>query len=140
MTIARNPMQQQVQAFHEANGAPVGTTPTPLAADRVDLRIGLIREELDELIEAVRAGDLVETYDAALDILYVTFGLLVELGTDAQAGFDEVQASNMSKLGDDGKPILSDGTDGYPLGKILKGPHYFRPDLRAVLRAQGADV
>lgn len=134
-----NKMQQQVLAFHEAFGAEVGQEPRALPADRVDLRIGLIEEELDELRDALAAGDPIESYDAAIDILYVTFGLLVEMGMDADPGFDEVQRSNMSKLGEDGQPIISRGwvADGYPEGKVLKGPNYFRPNLVQVISNMG---
>ncbi len=132
-----NPMQDGVRAFHVANGVPAPDTPRPLPADRVELRVGLIHEEfIKELIPALEKGDLVETIDAAIDILYVTFGLLVECGVDAQPFFDEVQRSNMSKLGADGKPIISRGEDldGFPAGKILKGPNYVKPDIARVLR------
>jgi phosphoribosyl-ATP pyrophosphohydrolase len=120
-------------------GQPFALSPQPLPADRVYLRLKLIDEETEELEEALLKGDAVEAYDAALDILYVTFGLLVEMGMDAQAGFDEVHRSNMSKLGEDGLPIKSRGMelDGFPEGKVLKGPNYFKPDLRRVLTELG---
>jgi predicted HAD superfamily Cof-like phosphohydrolase len=137
-----NDMQNDVRIFHQTYGQPVGLRPQMLPEGRKGLRFGLIREEVDELNTALLNNDPVETYDAAIDILYVTFGLLVEMGMDAQAGFDEVQRSNLSKLGADGKPILSRGVelDGFPKGKVLKGPGYFRPDLAAVLRAQGLEI
>lgn len=134
-----NDMQFLVQQFHEKFGHPVAESPRAVPPDLIDLRIKLIREEFNELIEALEKGDVVETYDAALDILYVVFGLLNVAGMDAEPGFAEVQASNMSKLGADGEPIISRGEelDGFPAGKILKGPNYFKPDLRRVLMAQG---
>jgi hypothetical protein len=133
-------MFEDVKKFHETYGQPVGKFPHALDQDRIELRVGLIREEFeDELIPSLLSNDAVETYDAAIDILYVTMGLLVEMGMDPKPGFDEVQSSNMSKLGADGKPILSRGMeeDGFPAGKVLKGPGYFRPDLSAVLMKMG---
>lgn len=133
-------MQDMVRHFHLTYGAPTALSPQALPADRVNLRIDLIDEEfVTELMPALRSGDALESYDAALDILYVTFGLLVEMGMDAQAGFEEVQRSNMSKLGEDGLPIISRGfeLDGFPEGKVLKGPNYFKPDLKSVLEKQG---
>lgn len=136
-----NTMQHGVRTFHETYGAPVGTDgPQPLSEDRVELRIGLIREEFeDELIPALEKGDLVESVDAAIDILYVTLGLLVEMGVDAEPIFAEVQDSNMSKLGEDGLPIISRGMelDGFPAGKVLKGPGYFKPAIALRLEEQG---
>ena len=77
----------------------------PLPLDRVPVRVELIREEFeDELIPALMRSDLVETVDACIDLLYVVYGLLVEMGVNATPLFEEVQASNMSKLGEDGKP------------------------------------
>lgn len=135
-------MQDDVRIFHTTYGQPVATEPQMLPDNRKQLRLGLIAEELQELEEAFDNDDPVEAYDAAIDILYVTFGLLVEMGMDAQPGFDEVQRSNLSKLGADGKPIISRGEefDGFPVGKVLKGPGYFRPDLREVLRRMGLET
>lgn len=135
-----NDMQSLVREFHKRFGHPAPDAPQMLAEEHKQLRIGLIAEELQELEEALGNDDIIETYDAAIDILYVTFGLLVAMGLDAEPGFTEVQASNMSKLGADGQPILSRGEelDGYPAGKVLKGPGYFRPDLAAVLRSMEA--
>lgn len=131
-------MQAGVKKFHETYGAVVGETPRPLPEKRQDLRIKLIKEEFEELIEAIYNDDMVETYDACLDILYVTLGLLVEMGLDAEPGFDEVQRSNMSKLGADGLPIISRGMelDGFPEGKVLKGPNYFKPNLAKIIDEQ----
>lgn len=132
-------MQDDVETFHSTYGQPVAHSPQALPMDRVDLRLGLIKEEYLELEEALLKGDPVESYDAAIDILYVTYGLLVEMGMKAQPGFTEVQRSNMSKLGADGLPIKSRGMefDGFPEGKVLKGPNYFKPDLRRVLTEMG---
>jgi predicted HAD superfamily Cof-like phosphohydrolase len=130
-------MQRQVAIFHEAMGQPVGERIRLLPEDRIPVRVELIREEFeDELIPALHAGDLVETVDACIDILYVTFGLLVEMGVDATPLFDEVQRSNMSKFGADGKPIIAgpNDPDGIFEGRVKKGPNYFRPNLAEVLR------
>lgn len=130
--------QDMVREFHEVYGAPVASAPRALPKSRKKLRIGLIKEELKELRVAIKANDPVGIYDACLDLLYVIFGLLVETGMDARPGFEEVHRSNMSKLGADGKPIISRGEelDGYPAGKVLKGPNYFVPKLDQLLDAQ----
>ncbi len=88
-----------------------------------DLRISLIEEELQELKEAIKNKDIKEVADALTDILYVTYGAGHSFGIDLDKCFDEVQISNISKLGDDGKPIYNEN------GKVLKGPNYFKPDL-----------
>ena len=87
------------------------------------LRISLIQEELDELKEAMANNDLLEVADALTDLLYVTYGAGHAFGIDLDKCFNEVQNSNMSKLGEDGKPIYNE------LGKVMKGPNYFKPDL-----------
>ena len=91
------------------------------------LSVDLIKEELDELTNAMKEKDLTEVADALTDILYVTYGAGHAFGIDLDKCFDEVQNSNMSKLGDDGKPIYNDG------GKVMKGPNYFKPDLSKFL-------
>lgn len=98
-----------------------------------DLRVELIREELEELKEAITQNDIVGVADALTDILYVTYGAGVAFGIDLDACFREVHASNMSKLGENGKPIFRED------GKVLKGPDYFKPDLFSVL-FQGSDA
>lgn len=127
---------QLVREFHEAFGAPVADKPYLIPEDRSALRIKLIQEELDEFEVAVTKGDIVEIADALTDLLVVVHGSLVEYGFDDEPLFQEVQDSNMSKLGADGKPIISDGTDGFPLGKILKGPNYFKPNLSKIVQEQ----
>ena len=92
------------------------------------LRISLIKEELDELIEAMNKKDLVEVADALTDILYVTYGAGHAFGINLDKCFEEVQNSNMSKLDKDGKPIYNDK------GKVMKGPNYFKPDLRKFIK------
>ena len=87
------------------------------------LRIDLIKEELEELTQAMNDKNLLEVADALTDILYVTYGAGHAFGIDLDICFDEVQNSNMSKLGEDGKPIYNES------GKVMKGPNYFKPDL-----------
>jgi len=87
------------------------------------LRYDLIKEELDELKEAMDKKDIKEVADALTDILYVTYGAGHAFGIDLDKCFEEVQNSNMSKLGSDGKPIYNDK------GKVMKGPNYFKPNL-----------
>ncbi|MDA9601834.1 nucleoside triphosphate pyrophosphohydrolase family protein, partial [Alphaproteobacteria bacterium] len=91
------------------------------------LRIDLIKEELEELTSAMKEKDLTEVADALTDILYVTYGAGHAFGIDLDKCFDEVQSSNMSKLGEDGKPIYNEA------GKVMKGPNYFKPDLSKFL-------
>ena len=91
------------------------------------LRIDLIKEELGELQQAMKEKNLLEVADALTDILYVTYGAGHAFGIDLDKCFDEVQRSNMSKLGEDGKPIYNDQ------GKVMKGPNYFKPNLSKYL-------
>ena len=92
--------------------------------DRIcSLRIDLIKEELNELEEAINNNDIKEVADALTDILYVTYGAGHAFGINLDKCFEEVQNSNMSKLGKDGKPIYNDK------GKVMKGPNYFKPNL-----------
>ena len=91
------------------------------------LRIDLIKEELHELTEAMQDENLLEVADALTDILYVTYGAGHAFGIDLDKCFEEVQNSNMSKLGEDGKPIYNEA------GKVMKGPNYFKPDLSKYL-------
>ena len=92
------------------------------------LRVSLIKEEVDELIEAMNKKDLVEVADALTDILYVTYGAGHAFGINLDDCFEEVQNSNMSKLDKDGKPIYNDK------GKVMKGPNYFKPDLSKYIK------
>ena len=87
------------------------------------LRVDLIKEELDELTNAMKEKDLTEVADALTDILYVTYGAGHAFGIDLDKCFEEVQNSNMSKLDENGKPIYNES------GKVMKGPNYFKPDL-----------
>ena len=99
-----------------------------LSSDKInDLRINLIEEELNEFKEAISKKDLKEVADALTDILYVTYGAGHAFGINLDDCFEEVQRSNMSKLGDDGNPIYNEH------GKVMKGPKYFKPDLKKFL-------
>ena len=99
-----------------------------LSSDKINiLRINLIEEELEELKQSINQKNLLEVADALTDILYVTYGAGHAFGINLDKCFEEVQNSNMSKLGDDGKPIYSEK------GKVLKGPNYFKPDLSKFL-------
>lgn len=113
----------KVGTFMKTFGQDVKTKPEFPDVDTVALRYDLIKEELQELFEAMGEKDIVEVADALTDILYVTYGAGHAFGIDLDACFDEVQRSNMSKLGEDGKPIYRED------GKILKGPNYSEPDL-----------
>jgi predicted HAD superfamily Cof-like phosphohydrolase len=93
----------------------------------IQLRYDLIKEELEELNQAIQDRDLKEIADALTDILYVTYGAGHAFGIDLNKCFDEVQLSNMSKLGADGKPIYDKN------GKVMKGPGYFKPNLNKFL-------
>ena len=92
------------------------------------LRYELINEELEELKEAIINKDIKEVADALTDILYVTYGAGHAFGVNLDKCFDEVQKSNMSKLGEDGKPIYNEA------GKVMKGPSYFKPDLSKFIK------
>ncbi len=94
------------------------------STDKINkLRVDLIREELNELIEAIKNKDLLEVADALTDILYVTYGAGHAFGINLDKCFEEVQNSNMSKLDENGEPIYNE------TGKVMKGPNYFKPDL-----------
>ncbi len=114
---------EKVGTFMKTFGQDVKKNPS-FSTDKINhLRINLIKEELDELIEAMNKKDLVEVADALTDILYVTYGAGHAFGINLDKCFEEVQNSNMSKLDDNGKPIYNDN------GKVMKGPNYFKPDL-----------
>ena len=114
---------EKVGTFMKTFGQDVKKS-SSFSTDKINaLRVSLIKEELDELIEAMNKKDLVEVADALTDILYVTYGAGHAFGINLDDCFEEVQSSNMSKLGSDGKPIYNDK------GKVMKGPNYFKPDL-----------
>ena len=113
----------KVGIFMKTFGQEVKDKPS-FSSDKINkLRIDLIKEELDELIEAVKNKDLLEVADALTDILYVTYGAGHAFGINLDKCFEEVQNSNMSKLDKNGKPIYNE------MGKVMKGENYFKPDL-----------
>tara|TARA_B000000532_G_scaffold128178_1_gene102777 strand:+ start:245 stop:616 length:372 start_codon:yes stop_codon:yes gene_type:complete len=119
---------EKVGVFMKTFGQNVKQT-SSFSSEKINaLRISLIKEELDELIEAMNKKDLVEVADALTDILYVTYGAGHAFGINLDDCFEEVQNSNMSKLDKDGKPIYNDK------GKVMKGPNYFKPDLRKFIK------
>ena len=114
---------KKVKTFMETFGQEVKTRPS-FSNDKINnLRYELIKEELEELKVAMKNKDLLEVADALTDILYVAYGAGHAFGIDLDKCFNEVQSSNMSKLGEDGKPIYNES------GKVMKGPKYFKPDL-----------
>ena len=119
---------EKVGKFMKTFGQEVKTKPG-LSNEKINkLRIDLIDEELTEFKEAIKNNDLKEVVDALTDILYVTYGAGHAFGVNLDECFDEVQRSNMSKLGEDGKPIYNQA------GKVMKGPNYFAPDLNKFLQ------
>ena len=112
-----------VKKFMEVFGQEVKTKAEFPSEKIIKLRLNLIQEELDEFDQALKNKDLKEVADALTDILYVTYGAGHAFGIDLDKCFQEVQSSNMSKLGEDGKPIYDDK------GKVMKGPNYFKPNL-----------
>ena len=112
-----------VKKFMEVFGQEVKTKAEFTSEKIIKLRYSLIKEELDEFEEALKDKNLKEVADALTDILYVTYGAGHAFGIDLDKCFDEVQRSNMSKLGEDGKPIYNEH------GKVMKGPKYFEPNL-----------
>ena len=117
----------KVKTFMETFGQDIKTKPS-FSTDKINsLRYDLIKEELEELKEAMENNDLLEVADALTDILYVTYGAGHAFGIDLDQCFDEVQNSNMSKLSEDGKPIYNE------TGKVMKGPKYFKPNLSKFL-------
>ena len=114
---------EKVRLFMKTFGQEVKTNPSLSTKKINDLRVSLINEELDEFREAINNNNIKEVADALTDILYVTYGAGHAFGIDLDKCFEEVQRSNMSKLGKDGKPIYNEH------GKVMKGPDYFKPDL-----------
>ena len=119
---------QKVKIFMETFGQEVKNS-SSLSTDKINrLRISLIEEELDELKQAILDKNIKEVADALTDILYVTYGAGHAFGINLDKCFEEVQNSNMSKLGKDGKPIYNER------GKVMKGPNYFKPDLSKFIK------
>ena len=114
----------KVGTFMKTFGQEVKTKPS-FSTEKINkLRIDLIKEELSELTDAMNNKDLLEVADALTDILYVTYGAGHAFGIDLDKCFEEVQNSNMSKLDKNGKPIYNEN------GKVMKGPNYFKPNLK----------
>jgi len=118
---------RKVKNFMETFGQDVKNKPS-FSTEKINkLRYDLIKEELDELKVALDNKDFLEVADALTDILYVTYGAGHAFGIDLDKCFQEVQSSNMSKLDENGKPIYNED------GKVMKGPRYFKPDLKKIL-------
>ena len=115
---------EDVKTFMETFGQMVRTKPQFPDEETIQLRYDLIKEELNELEQAMKAKDLKEVADALTDILYVTYGAGYAYGIDLDKCFKEVQRANMSKLGKDGKPIYNEK------GKVMKGSNYIEPNLK----------
>ncbi|MDO6676288.1 nucleoside triphosphate pyrophosphohydrolase family protein [Tenacibaculum sp. 1B UA] len=119
-----------VHEFHSAFGLGVKNEPTAnIGEERNLLRFNLMKEENEEYLEAAQNNDLVEVADALGDMLYILCGTIIEHGMQhkIEEVFNEIQRSNMSKLGEDGKPIYRED------GKVLKGPNYFKPNIKEIL-------
>jgi predicted HAD superfamily Cof-like phosphohydrolase len=127
-------MQKQLDAvklFHNTYGLGVSENmKADLGTQKNILRFELMKEENEEYLEAVQNNDLIEIADALGDMLYILCGTILEHGLQhkIEAVFDEIQRSNMSKLGEDGKPIYRED------GKVMKGPNYFKPNFEAILK------
>ena len=125
-----------VQEFHEAFGLGVQQSPIAnLSMQKLKLRFDLMDEENQEYLEAAENNDLVEVADALGDMLYILCGTILEHGMQhkIEEVFNEIQRSNMSKLGADGKPIYRED------GKVMKGPNYFKPNIESILNS-GPDL
>lgn len=120
-----------VKEFHTAFGLGVSEMPKASLGEAVNmLRFNLMKEENEEYLDAVQNNDLTEIADALGDMLYILCGTIIEHGLQykIEEVFDEIQRSNMSKLGEDGKPIYRED------GKVMKGPNYFKPDFEEILK------
>ena len=117
----------KVKKFMQTFGQEVNSSPSFPKEKIVKLRYELIKEELSELNKAIEDKNIEEVADALTDILYVTYGAGHAFGINLDKCFEEVQNSNMSKLGDDGKPIYNEK------GKVMKGPNYFKPNLKKTI-------
>lgn len=121
-----------VKEFHTAYKLGYKTEPVAkIGENKIKLRFDLMDEENKEYLEAAENGDLVEVADALGDMLYILCGTIIEHGMQdkIEAVFNEIQRSNMSKLGEDGEPIYRED------GKVLKGPNYFKPDIKKILNS-----
>lgn len=129
-TMSFQAVLKAVRTFSDAFNIPWSNKPTTaLTSDQVALRHRLMEEENNEYLEAAKAGDMVEVADALGDQLYILCGTILSHGMQGviEDVFNEIQASNMSKLGSDNLPIFRED------GKVLKGPNYFRPDISTIL-------
>jgi predicted HAD superfamily Cof-like phosphohydrolase len=122
-------MFNSVKQFHETYGANISTNPAFPSAEERNLRIALLQEEFNEYLEAERDNDFIEVCDALGDMLYIIFGTAVSYGIPINEIFAEIHASNMSKLAEDGTVIRRED------GKVLKGPNYFKPDIKKIVDA-----
>ena len=123
---------EAVKEFHEAfNIGYRNSLKADLGLAKNTLRFDLMKEENEEYLEAAKNNDIVEVADALGDMLYILCGTIIEHGMQhkIEAVFEEIQRSNMSKLGDDGKPIFRED------GKVLKGPNYFKPNIKQILES-----
>ena len=121
---------KSVKEFHSAFKLNIQDLPTvDISVDRKRLRFELMKEENEEYLEAAENNDLIEVADALGDMLYILCGTIIEHGMQSKIDdvFDEIQRSNMSKLGEDGNPIYRED------GKVLKGPNYFKPNIKNIL-------
>ena len=119
-----------VEKFHDTFGIPNEYAPkATISNDLIDLRFKLMAEENEEYLEAAKNGDLVEVADALGDMMYILCGTILSHGMQhkIEEVFEEIQRSNMSKLGEDGKPIYRED------GKVLKGPNYFKPNIAKII-------
>jgi predicted HAD superfamily Cof-like phosphohydrolase len=136
-TMSFQAVLKAVRTFSDAFNIPWSNTPTTaLTSDQVALRHRLMEEENNEYLEAAKSGDMVEVADALGDQLYILCGTILSHGMQGviEDVFNEIQASNMSKLGSDSLPIFRED------GKVLKGPNYFRPDISTILTKSGSLV
>lgn len=122
----------KLKEFHTVYGHPIETEPTTQSNEVAELRYRLGKEELDEYLEANRNDDPIEVADALADQLYILLGTMLAHGMHnvIEDVFDEVHRSNMSKLGEDGKPILRED------GKVMKGPNYFTPNIGKIINGE----
>ena len=122
---------KHVENFHNAFGLGVAKKPTiDLSKETVELRFNLMKEENEEYFEAAKRNDIIEVADALGDMLYILCGTILSHGMQDKIHevFEEIQRSNMSKLGDDGNPIYRKD------GKVMKGPKYFKPNIKTILK------
>lgn len=139
---------EKVKEFHRAFGVPSAEKPTEPTRELYDLRVGLIDEELSEFVEghyesmtqdAEFKPNLIEIADAIGDMLYVIYGTADQYGLDADAIFEAIHVSNMSKLDENGKPLFHDGITG-PEGKVKKSDRFEEPKLREVIYGDTRNV